>query len=83
MSKNEVKAKMSLTRKEASVYLDSLAYCFKNGSLQIQCNDRQIHMKPEDTVNMDIEVEVKKDIEKIIISLCWKNNSDNGMENNK
>jgi amphi-Trp domain-containing protein len=76
MSKNGIALKGHLDRKDLTCLLDDVVQGFKDGTVCIRKGNEFLTLKPTEPLEFEIEAEVKKGKEKLVLELMWGNETD-------
>jgi amphi-Trp domain-containing protein len=70
--KNEISFKKTANVHEAAKILEDLARTVKEGKVCIETGKKFITLTPMGDISVEIEAEVKKDKEKMVIEMAWR-----------
>ncbi|MBN1234214.1 MAG: amphi-Trp domain-containing protein [Candidatus Coatesbacteria bacterium] len=71
MTNKEIDLKVIVESHKAAEYLENLAKSFRDGKIYIQKGKAFLILEPESVIEMEIEVNQKKDKEKLELKFSW------------
>ena len=72
MKKGEVKIKKNMSAEAVGSILDDLIGSFKEGTVCVESGGEFVVLKPSELIEVEIEASRKKNKEKLVIELNWR-----------
>jgi amphi-Trp domain-containing protein len=70
--KQEIEVEGTIELKKAVEYLEQILRSLKDGTVFVQCGDKQLALTPAPVVQFQFEAKQKKDKQEISFELTWK-----------
>ncbi len=71
MPTDRLRVEMELSAAEAAAYLEQIAAGLRNGAVQVKVNRREMWLRPEPTVTLEIQSQGRVDRGRLVLDMSW------------